>query len=486
MTIMMDDLKQLMNKYGVIPKEAIIDLSVCLNEHPRGESIKNNGIVIGSDFEHPDEYYPSYEIVISCWCTFYQEVLTKVKNWHVIDDIQLISAHYVLEKVKPYMDLKSISLNFEEYQRHLNDEAKAKIFTTIPDSVLNLLISLSDTIMNFSLLNYPLLKKLKCPITDGNDIYQLPTTLESLDVYSLKGDDDWIIFKESDKMFPNLIHFIVVGNGEFGDAGNAIRLMPKLSTFEYENWNNGCDINELGLPESTITSLTLKLAVITGFYSHLKLSNLQHLTIGGEDFPKALFFSGNELPRLKSFAFEEYSLRGRIENSGKLVFPQSLRSLSIEAHFGILGLILPPKLRSLSLIYTKFRQGMMFKLPENLNKLKICGTDINNLNNLHFPSGLMSVEIDYNYKLKSMVHTNLGELKNLFYVRINNNDLYDIDEPNKENKYKLNTLDSNYSDGESFYQKYADLTGDPNWLAREYMDDEEIQEYGIDSDYDWF
>ena len=47
-------------------------------------------------------------------------------------------------------------------------------------------------------------------------------------------------------------------------------------------------------------------------------------------------------------------------------------------------------------------------------------------------------------------------------------------------------LDSNYSDGESFYQKYADLTGDPNWLAREYMDDEEIQEYGIDSDYDWF
>ena len=172
----------------------------------------------------------------------------------------------------------------------------------------------------------------------------------------------------------------------------------------------------------------------------MKLSNLQHLTIGGEDFPKALFFSGNELPRLKSFAFEEYSLRGRIENSGKLVFPQTLRSLSIEAHFGILGLILPPKLRSLSLIYTKFRQGMMFKLPENLNKLKICGTDINNLNNLHFPSGLMSVEIDYNYKLKSMVHTNLGELKNLFYVRINNNDLYDIDEPNKENKYKLNTF----------------------------------------------
>ena len=106
---------------------------------------------------------------------------------------------------------------------------------------------------------------MKCPITDGNDIYQLPTTLESLDVYSLKGDDDWIIFKESDKMFSNLTHFIVVGNGEFEDAGNAIRLMPKLSTFEYENWNNGCDINELGLPESTITSLTLKLAVITGF-----------------------------------------------------------------------------------------------------------------------------------------------------------------------------------------------------------------------------
>ena len=98
MTIMMDDLKQLMNKYGVIPKEAIIDLSVCLNEHPRGEWIKNNGIVIGSDFEHPDEYYPSYEIVISYWCSFYLEVLTKVKKWHVIDDIQLISAHYVLEK----------------------------------------------------------------------------------------------------------------------------------------------------------------------------------------------------------------------------------------------------------------------------------------------------------------------------------------------------------------------------------------------------
>ena len=79
---------------------------------------------------------------------------------------------------------------------------------------------------------------------------------------------------------------------------------------------------------------------------------------------------------------------------------------------------IPLKLNRLELYFPNFLSLTNFKLPPNLVYFKIAGSDVENLDNLQFPTGLITLIIIENEELTSMVNTNLGKLTELKNVGI--------------------------------------------------------------------
>ncbi|RCK58123.1 hypothetical protein Cantr_06381 [Candida viswanathii] len=121
----------------------------------------------------------------------------------------------------------------------------------------------------------------------------------------------------------------------------------------------------------------------------------------------------------------------------QLKFPRTLRKLVLNERFITLNWEPPQSPRELSLLNIYFHNGFNVKLPPDLFYLHTADTNLFDLDNVQFPTGLRDLTMWHNYSMRSMLNTNLKELTQLvsFFV-MENISLTEFDTPNDKLRCK--------------------------------------------------
>lgn len=460
--LLIKEVNEIIKKYNIFPNEA----TICLAEHVVAmiEEDKNNeegqetnaANTRNRRLRYDQETYNRlYQEKLTKWCLNNQELLRKIKKWNIEDELYQGNGAGILTKITQYMNLKSIKIQFLEYDDELDKETCIQIMNDIPDSIFEIRILMDDELKNFNFLKYSSLKKLEVPITSHNQINLLPSTLESLSIYIPRRGIE-VTFDADDKVPPNLENFVVsVGYG-FRGLGMLIQQMKKLKSFKIRFAGEIDNLKSLCLPDSDITSLIFESCEFNDYELIRKYKNLKTLSILRSDFPKGLFVSESDFPHLRTFEYLPntliyYNFRfgtpPESENSStilndKVIFPPNLRNISIEGDITIDNWVPPKDLLVLSLTQSRFPKGIKFKLPDTLILLQITGSTLKSLNNFHFPKRLKLLNMSGNRFLKSMKNTNLKHLEELFGVEFLNTAITESDRPNNQIQYKFNNFTS--------------------------------------------
>ncbi|RCK60794.1 hypothetical protein Cantr_08292 [Candida viswanathii] len=462
--LLMQELTAVMAKYDVCPKEATIHVAREVDyTYPR--PIDPNAD-INSNVDAFVEFFEESKIKkrTAQWLASHGAVLRKIKHWNVLDKVIQQYSGWELELFKRYMNVKSLDFDLPEYDDEVDDAAREIIMREIPDDVIGLLFEMKESLKPFCFLRFSSLKKLMCPLDNGDQIELLPQTLESLNIY-VSGADEEVTFAETHKAPANVKELEVSSGHDFPNLGLIIQQMPKLESFKLEGSSGHSSIESLRLPEKTLSKLHFSVCLLlTDWPTIRRFQNLTELYTVRGPFPHGVFVKKLEFPKLKVFEYLPngmtfYNPRyGRnlpeSENSSTnlndVILPLNLVKFLIEGDITIDKWKAPPKLQQVSFIYTRFPNGINFELPPSVQLLQIANTNLESLNDFRFPSDLMFLEIVGNRYLSSMKRTNLSDLKNLFYVNFQGSNLRGwCDRPNSMLKYKFDSFQEPEQDPEA-------------------------------------
>ncbi|RCK55954.1 hypothetical protein Cantr_05354 [Candida viswanathii] len=266
-------------------------------------------------------------------------------------------------------------LNWQRFEREgVDDAAREVIMREIPDDVISLLFEMKDNLKPFGFLRFSSLKKLMCPLDNGDQIELLPQTLESLNIY-VWGEEDEVTFAETHKAPANVKELEVSTGYGFPNLGLIIQQMPKLELFKLEGGSELSSIESLRLPEKTLSKLPLSVCLLlTDWPTIRRFQNLTELYTVRGPFPHGVFVKKLEFPKLKVFEYlpngmSFYNPRfhrnipeseNASTNLNDVMLPLNLAKFFIQGDITIDKWKAPPKLQQISFVYTRFPNGINF------------------------------------------------------------------------------------------------------------------------------
>ena len=452
----MGELKQIMDKYKICPKEAVI-----INpRHIVADSIEMKKYTLTQlsddsftdlpDDEREVSHHPcgkQFYRKLHKWCLHYQEILSKIANWNLEEYVMYLDETKFMSKLNCFMNFQSIMYKFpylnDDDEDEFHHEAQKGIINTIPNSVVSLELFMTHKLQNFNFLKYSSLRKLLCPIASHNQINLIPPCVESLNlfVHSFKVE---VTFLDTDKVPQNLKEFVVMAYG-FPNIEILIKQMDKLESFKISQYWTSTRIESLCLPDSNITNLVFESCCFDDYSSIRKYKGLKILKIIDSFILPNLLVSKDDFPNLKTFEYRPGNYRNEDPPESnaidsKVIFPPNLSNLLLEGDITIEDLVLPRNLQMLTLKGTKFPRGIKLRFPDTLFRLKILMTTITSLNGVLFPKNLQVLILTDNRLLKSMTNTNLSRLEHLYIVDFSGTTIANQDMPSETNKYKYNSF----------------------------------------------
>ena len=452
----MGELKQIMDKYKICPKEAVI-----INpRHIVADSIEMKKYTLTQlsddsftdlpDDEREVSHHPcgkQFYRKLHKWCLYYQEILSKIENWNLEEYVMYLDETKFMSKLNCFMNFQSIMYKFpylnDDDEDEFHHEAQKGIINTIPNSVVSLELFMTHKLQNFNFLKYSSLRKLLCPIASHNQINLIPPCVESLNlfVHSFKVE---VTFLDTDKVPQNLKEFVVMAYG-FPNIEILIKQMDKLESFKISQYWTSTRIESLCLPDSNITNLVFESCCFDDYSSIRKYKGLKILKIIDSFILPNLLVSKDDFPNLKTFEYRPGNYRNEDPPESnaidsKVIFPPNLSNLLLEGDITIEDLVLPRNLQMLTLKGTKFPRGIKLRFPDTLFRLKILMTTITSLNGVLFPKNLQVLILTDNRLLKSMTNTNLSRLEHLYIVDFSGTTIANQDMPSETNKYKYNSF----------------------------------------------
>ena len=452
----MGELKQIMDKYKICPKEAVI-----INpRHIVADSIEMKKYTLTQlsddsftdlpDDEREVSHHPcgkQFYRKLHKWCLHYQEILSKIANWNLEEYVMYLDETKFMSKLNCFMNFQSIMYKFpylnDDDEDEFHHEAQKGIINTIPNSVVSLELFMTHKLQNFNFLKYSSLRKLLCPIASHNQINLIPPCVESLNlfVHSFKVE---VTFLDTDKVPQNLKEFVVMAYG-FPNIEILIKQMDKLESFKISQYWTSTRIESLCLPDSNITNLVFESCCFDDYSSIRKYKGLKILKIIDSFILPNLLVSKDDFPNLKTFEYRPGNYRNEDPPESnaidsKVIFPPNLSNLLLEGDITIEDLVLPRNLQMLTLKGTKFPRGIKLRFPDTLFRLKILMTTITSLNGVLFPKNLQVLILTDNRLLKSMTNTNLSRLEHLYIVDFSGTTIDNQDMPSETNKYKYNSF----------------------------------------------
>ncbi|EER31963.1 predicted protein [Candida tropicalis MYA-3404] len=452
----MGELKQIMDKYKICPKEAVIINprhivadSIEMKKYTLTQS-SDDSFTDSPDDEREVSHHPcgkQFYRKLHKWCLHYQEILSKIANWNLEEYVMYSDETKFMSKLNCFMNFQSIMYKFpylnDDDEDEFHHEAQKGIINTIPNSVVSLELFMTHKLQNFNFLKYSSLRKLSCPIASHNQINLIPPCVESLNlfVHSFKVE---VTFLDTDKVPQNLKEFVVMAYG-FPNIEILIKQMDKLESFKISQYWTSTRIESLCLPDSNITNLVFESCCFDDYSSIRKYKGLKILKIIDSFILPNLLVSKDDFPNLKTFEYRPGNYRNEDPPESnaidsKVIFPPNLSNLSLEGDITIEDLVLPRNLQMLTLKGTKFPRGIKLRFPDTLFRLKILMTTITSLNGVLFPKNLQVLILTDNRLLKSMTNTNLSRLEHLYIVDFSGTTIANQDMPSETNKYKYNSF----------------------------------------------
>ena len=286
----MGELKQIMDKYKICPKEAVI-----INpRHIVADSIEMKKYTLTQlsddsftdlpDDEREVSHHPcgkQFYRKLHKWCLHYQEILSKIANWNLEEYVMYLDETKFMSKLNCFMNFQSIMYKFpylnDDDEDEFHHEAQKGIINTIPNSVVSLELFMTHKLQNFNFLKYSSLRKLLCPIASHNQINLIPPCVESLNlfVHSFKVE---VTFLDTDKVPQNLKEFVVMAYG-FPNIEILIKQMDKLESFKISQYWTSTRIESLCLPDSNITNLVSESCCFDDYSSIRKYKGLKILKL---------------------------------------------------------------------------------------------------------------------------------------------------------------------------------------------------------------
>lgn len=437
--LLVEELQEFAIKYDFHIKEVnvllsyeIASLYLKLKEEPKTKKKKIPKKVLKKDESGVYYVNPSREDVRE-WVEYYSPLMKRIKWLNISDDSDTVDFYLLLLGVWSYSSVGSLMVNIDFKS---SDRAKG-ILLNLPTGLNHLELYYRGIVTERFYTHFENLKELIVEIMFVTEFKTLPDTLEMLQVEELHEGGLLRNYKTPE----NLKYFKANVSNSLKNYLLLIREMKNLEVLKIIS-AEAKSLEEFGLNESKITCLKFGYCCYLNDYSALlRFPKLKKLSMDNSKFPDELFHDGSNLPSLREFKYVNDDPLGCDFNLDKIKFPDNLSTLKLQGAFQINNWKIPLKLNRLELYFPNFLSLTNFKLPPNLVYFKIADSDVENLDNLQFPTGLITLIIIENEELTSMVNTNLVKLTELKNVGIfYNNKSMVSDEPNKDVKCWYNSF----------------------------------------------
>ncbi|RCK64763.1 hypothetical protein Cantr_00112 [Candida viswanathii] len=283
-------------------------------------------------------------------------------------------------------------------------------FRSCPKTVEHLTFHLTDQdLPNNAVMEFEHLRSIGLSHCDLSLFCSTPESLEKITVLNLdttRGlSTGWLLSCTN-------VRCLRVGMAHAGRFSSIVGSLRKLESVRISEFNVIVS-DQVGIPESIKELETNTHRELLAPFSLERFSQLKKLTLFNTTFPEGLFHGEGHLPVL-----------------AELIFVETTESQKLHGHFHSLRWQPPQSVRELAILHTWFRNGFNVKLPPDLFYLHIADTNLFDLDNVQFPTGLRELTIWHNCGLTRMLNTNLKELTQLVkYLVVGNDILVEFDTP---------------------------------------------------------
>ncbi|RCK58122.1 hypothetical protein Cantr_06380 [Candida viswanathii] len=412
---LLEDLVNVIHEYGVCPKE--IELVNLVTPMSTKYRLSQSGVLVNHELD------PLVSKLMK-WGLEYEELFHQIELVHILDQFMNSNIEELVFCIEHGFKIGSVAF--------LDNP---EIIKVLPYSITNLILHAYSFKAGTTFMNFRNLKTIKVASASISIFPSLPRCVEAVVVSDLDTTPLWN--GNGDLTLPNLRH-LEAGIQIAGDFSSVAMTFPNLESFHIKN-SRVADLDELGLPGGISV---LEIDSSPGLVSCLKIEKfpqLKELSMTNMPFRGKLFESDEGFPELTKLSFiQSYDFNRNFGyDLDRLKFPQSLKVLGLHGHFNSTKWSPPQKLQELVLRGTRFANGFNIQLPTTLTKLFIVSTNLRDLDNIQFPSGLRELDVRDNEWLKSMVNTNLSDLTQLVRFDISLNPyLSKYDVPNEKLRCK--------------------------------------------------